>query len=96
MIWSVIWEAKGGKDIEFPIARMDRDTEHTAPTERDRNAHRIVACVNACVGMADPAAEIATLREALAELVNAHDCDMERGAVKLGIERARAALKGAQ
>ena len=29
----------------------------------DANAARIVACVNACAGMEDPAAEIARLRE---------------------------------
>ena len=32
------------------------------------NAARIVACVNACAGMEDPAAEIAALRERIAEL----------------------------
>jgi uncharacterized protein YhaN len=32
------------------------------------NAGRVVACVNACAGMADPAAEIATLRARVAEL----------------------------
>ena len=32
------------------------------------NAARIVACVNACEGMADPAAEIAALRARVAEL----------------------------
>lgn len=31
------------------------------------NAARVVACVNACAGMADPAAEIAALRESLAD-----------------------------
>jgi hypothetical protein len=32
------------------------------------NAARIVACVNACAGMDDPAKEIATLRDRIAEL----------------------------
>jgi len=32
------------------------------------NAARVVACVNACAGMADPAAEIAALRARVAEL----------------------------
>lgn len=32
------------------------------------NAARIVACVNACAGMEDPAAEIAALQERIAEL----------------------------
>ena len=33
------------------------------------NAERIVACVNACAGMADPVATITALREALAALI---------------------------
>jgi hypothetical protein len=40
----------------------------------DSNARRIVECVNACSGMADPAAEIARLRaveSALRALINA-------------------------
>lgn len=32
-------------------------------TLTEADAHRIVACVNACAGMADPAAEIARLSE---------------------------------
>lgn len=35
-----------------------------APIEA-ANADRIVACVNACAGLADPAADLAALREAL-------------------------------
>ena len=34
---------------------------------REANAERIIACVNACAGMADPAAEISRLRAALGE-----------------------------
>ena len=30
-----------------PIAKMNRNTEHTAPTERDANAHFIVEAANA-------------------------------------------------
>lgn len=33
--------------------------------EAKRRAARIVACVNACAGMVDPATEIASLRNAL-------------------------------
>lgn len=33
--------------------------------DNEANAERIVACVNACAGMADPAAEIASLKTAL-------------------------------
>ena len=36
--------------------------------ESKSNAARIVACVNACAGMEDPAAEIAALRARVAEL----------------------------
>ena len=34
----------------------------------EQDASRIVACVNACAGMDDPAKEIATLRARIAEL----------------------------
>lgn len=33
--------------------------------------HRLVTCVNACAGMADPAAEIAAIREAIREAYEA-------------------------
>ena len=63
------WEAKNGTDIVTTwntvyggpnlIARaaLLGSTEY-----RDSNARRIVACVNACEGMTDPAKEIAALR----------------------------------
>lgn len=38
---------------------------HTIPNAH--NAHRIVACVNACKGMADPAADIEAMRATLKE-----------------------------
>ena len=38
-------------------------TEHTSFDVR--YANRIVQCVNACAGMADPAAELAAMREAI-------------------------------
>ena len=47
-------------------------------TEMISNARRIIACVNACAGMADPAVEIAALRAALepfAELATSAKCD---------------------
>lgn len=46
--------------------------------ESDANAQRIVACVNACAGMVDPAKEIAELRAEIARLKNptsAPTCD---------------------
>ena len=61
--------------------------EHTMCKDRhlDDNIvdewHRIVACVNACAGMADPAAEIAAMRGAIREahrfirdIVKNHEC----------------------
>ena len=36
---------------------------------RNANAARIVACVNACAGLSDPAADLAALREALQQIV---------------------------
>lgn len=68
------WEAKNGTDIVTTW-----NTVHGGPnliaraawqdsTEyRDSNARRIVACVNACAGMTDPAKEIASLRGMLAD-----------------------------
>ena len=38
--------------------------------DRVENARRIVACVNACAGMEDPAAEIEKLRRQRDELLN--------------------------
>lgn len=84
------WHAHGGSiyrdpypGIDAPIAHMDRsDRARDAgiyPVERDENAKRAVACVNACAGIEDPAAELARLRrvegaarEVLAECVLAH------------------------
>lgn len=43
------------------------------------NAVRIVACVNACTGMADPAAEIAALRERAEKAEAERDAERERG-----------------
>lgn len=69
------------------------------------NAARIVACVNACEGMADPAAEIAKLRAqnaellaALTEMVRIWDGPRERAAVGFAaaVSTARAAIAKAQ
>ena len=45
----------------YLVADAGRITRRTGD-EMDSNARRIVACVNACEGMADPAKEIAALR----------------------------------
>lgn len=58
-------------DYKFPIHRVsdwcgpNREAVLALPTTdpaHEANAGRIVACVNACAGMDDPAAEIAALR----------------------------------
>jgi hypothetical protein len=41
--------------------------------EEKANARRIVACVNACTGLADPAAEIKAMREALHHIASMPD-----------------------
>lgn len=51
-------------DNRCPIAKIPWDG-FTENNETEANAARIVACVNACAGLADPAADLATLREAL-------------------------------
>jgi len=44
----------------------------------DRNADRVVACVNACKGMDDPAKEIAELRAANAKMLKALELVKDR------------------
>lgn len=71
--WSVhsgdIWQGEPDNPI-VPLYREIRESwswhQATPEDEREANARRIVACVNACAGMADPAAEIASLRRYLA------------------------------
>lgn len=61
----------------YLVADAGRITKRTGD-EMDSNAARIVACVNACAGMMDPAKEIAALRAALepfAELATSAKCD---------------------
>lgn len=50
------------------------------------SAERVAACLNACVGMADPAAEIAAMREALRK------CASEEYGARTMRDIARAAL----
>lgn len=58
-------------------------------SERIANAARVVACVNACAGMADPAAEISRLRAALGERLMAM-----RGIVGKRISHSGACMVG--
>ena len=51
-----------GECQEYTFAHRDIE-------ERRANASRIVTCVNACAGMADPAAEIAELKRQRDELL---------------------------
>ena len=88
MVWKdgpEVWPQ--GQENGIPIARMDRDTPETAPTERDANAHLIAAAPD--------------LFQALDELVAEFDADsakvVEDGRgfglnETFGIELARAAL----
>ncbi len=50
MIWKPERKDNQMSEDDIPIARMARETSGTIPTERDANARRIVACVNACKG----------------------------------------------
>ena len=62
-----MWIVEGGsvylQDEVTPIARMDRDTNHTTPTERDSNA-RLIADAPLLL------AEVKRLREGLYEVCN--------------------------
>lgn len=47
----------------------DRDDYWQADTRCNDRRDRIIACINACAGMADPAAEIAAMREAIRQAI---------------------------
>ncbi len=51
----IVWE-----DGSLPDPRFHY---HTISPQQEANLRRIVACVNACAGMKDPAAEIEALRK---------------------------------
>ena len=63
-------------------------TNYGTESERLANARRIVDCVNACEGMADPAVEIAALR-AKHETVEAELTANEQEVTRLQIALAR-------
>jgi hypothetical protein len=99
-----IFECPTEFDVEAgisPFATTMQDAEQEA------NAARIVACVNACESMPDPAAEIAKLRadnERLKEVLELSIATIERISVNHGpfnssqgtIDVARAALAAAK
>lgn len=65
------------------------------PATHKANAERIVSCVNACSGMADPAAEIKALREALTCIANQESGDLGDIQFRSYVSHvARAALNG--
>lgn len=59
-------------DEDFNIAHKGIGESVIATThyygEYEANARRIVACVNACAGMADPATELTAIRARVAEM----------------------------
>jgi hypothetical protein len=56
-------------DSHGPIAGTEGDSVPVA--EQHENANRIIACVNACAGIADPQSAIAAARDALMDSVKA-------------------------
>lgn len=105
------WEAsliipgdKGNADWHSFIVAYGLQGEEGAGELAEANARRIVACVNACAGMADPEAEIAKLKAEMEELREAAEAYMQlstcyrlgaRPTEKLfaALSKARAALE---
>ena len=96
--------AKSGGVSVCEITMRDGEGRANASTIQrgNDNAARIVACVNACEGMADPAAEIKALRDALedAEFLlrkcgnNWKEAGSMADSMKRSANDARAALEG--
>ena len=64
-------------DGENWITDVDNKEVLNLDSIHSKNAKRLVACVNACAGMTDPAAEIEAMREVVAAAENCrhwHDC----------------------
>ena len=67
--WRGPWKVVAGDSIHDANGNVSLSISHNhGGIEWGSAAARIVACVNACEGMADPAAEIAALRARVAEL----------------------------
>lgn len=60
----------GRRSVEASF-RIGRALDNQVQVDERANAVRIVACVNACAGMADPAAEIERLRDQADRLLEA-------------------------
>lgn len=74
--------------ITGPEEALDPWIAQVISTNRKANAERIVACVNACEGMEDPAAEIAALKAQRNELLAALEELMAMPGEQLGRIRA--------
>jgi len=78
----MVWKSDGSAN-GIPIARMDRDTPHTEPTERDRNAHLIAS-----------APDLLAALETMVSAFNANQIDPL--VAFAAIERARSAIDKAK
>jgi hypothetical protein len=83
-------------DSHGPIAGTEGDSVPVA--EQHENANRIIACVNACAGIADPQSAIAAARDALKwALANVtapdDECMDDIGDFLKGLNQARRALE---
>ena len=81
-------------DDNTVIARLDK-WRGPAAAEMDANASRIVACVNALSGVADPAAYVAALETALREIALEVECAgirLRDASIQARANNARAAL----
>ena len=89
--WRVAIHAPAG------LVKIEADKIVVADTIRNEaNATRLVACVNACAGMTDPAAQIKAMRDALkglladkylADPINADRMAPARAALAIGGEK---------
>lgn len=53
---------RGYEHYQVFLGKMSGSGSECSPAKDEANAERVVACVNACAGMADPAAEIEAMR----------------------------------
>lgn len=66
--------------------------ELAASFDKMKHANRAVSCVNACAGMADPAAEIQAMRTAIKDVYNSFADEPASDSVWLLNDRQTAAL----
>jgi len=75
------WSEHGAIFSRCPLVHISGDLSNW------RDAQRAVDCVNACAGMADPAAEIAAMRDALCRLWDWCECNGSPGAIAQSIRK---------